>query len=341
MIGAWSLLAARKRAIPDVDVVLIGTDPVCGVLAAPMWKRMRPPVKVAHWCFDLYPECALADGLLREGQPAVRLLRRMLTSAYRACDLVVDLGACMREALSPYLDGVDQDTLVPWALAEPDRVIASDAEERKTLFGSASLGLLYSGNFGRAHTYEAFLGLARELSGSDIRMAFSARGNRFEALEAHVRPGGRDDVNVVDFAPPERLQVRLGAADIHLVSLHEDWTGAVVPSKFFGSLAVGRPVVFAGSPQASIARWIEHHRVGWVLRSETVGKVAGELRQLSRSRVRLRELQAHCRNIYHAHFSKARMIDGWHQALLQQLGRTSELPQPDPDRERVPVSLSV
>ena len=61
------------------------------------------------------------------------------------------------------------------------------------------------------------------------------------------------------------LEVRLSAADIHVVTLRDEWTGTVVPSKFFGALAVGRPVLFAGSPKSAVARWIVKHRVGWVL----------------------------------------------------------------------------
>ena len=66
------------------------------------------------------------------------------------------------------------------------------------------------------------------------------------------------------FAPEAELEKRLTACDLHLVSLRPEWTGTVVPSKFFGALAAGRGVVFAGSPESAIARWIDEHQVGWV-----------------------------------------------------------------------------
>ena len=72
------------------------------------------------------------------------------------------------------------------------------------------------------------------------------------------------------FAPESELEKRLAAADIHLVSLRPEWTGVVVPSKFFGSLAAGRPVVFAGGPDSAIARWIHEFGVGWVLTTDNV-----------------------------------------------------------------------
>jgi hypothetical protein len=37
----------------------------------------------------------------------------------------------------------------------------------------------------------------------------------------------------------DRLAARLSAADVHNISLREDWTATVIPSKFFGALAIG------------------------------------------------------------------------------------------------------
>ena len=151
---------------------------------------------------------------------------------------------------------------------------------RRQLFGNAALGLLYSGNFGRAHCYEEFLELARLLGDESIRFCFGVRGNRANELRAAVRNADRN-VSFAGFAPESELAKRLAAADIHLVSLRPDWTGVVVPSKFFGSLAAGRPVIFAGSRDAAIARWIEAYGVGWVLDRSSLEKVARDLRHLA------------------------------------------------------------
>jgi hypothetical protein len=47
--------------------------------------------------------------------------------------------------------------------------------------------------------------------------------------------------------------------------LRKEWTGTVVPSKFFGALAIGQPVLFVGSRESSVARIIEEHGVGWLI----------------------------------------------------------------------------
>src|SRR5690242_4922454 len=76
MCVAWSLLALNPRVRPQVMVV--GTDPILSPIVAVVWKFLRPRVRLVHWCFDLYPEAAVADGVLRDGTLLVRFLKIML-----------------------------------------------------------------------------------------------------------------------------------------------------------------------------------------------------------------------------------------------------------------------
>ncbi len=322
MLAAWcGVLLTDRRRVPDV--LVIGTDPVLSVLVALIVRPLLPKMRIVHWCFDLYPESPVAEGLIRADGWLARTLQRLLRSAYKSCHLVADLGSCMRDRLEAYGHTCRKVTLVPWALAEPTEVESPDPATRRELFGDSPLGLLYSGNFGRAHSFAEFLKLARRLRGTGAHVCFGVRGNRVEELRAAVRPED-SNVSLAGFAPEEALLKRLAAADIHLVSLRPEWTGLVVPSKFFGSLAVGRPVLFAGSRGAAIARWIAEHKVGWVLDTESEEAVAAELAELAASRERLQTLQQHCNAVYQRHFSRQQLMDQWDRELHGLLYRTAQ-----------------
>ncbi len=313
MLASWCGRAFCQRGLPDV--LIIGTDPVLSILVALFVRRLKTNIRIVHWCFDLYPEGPIADGMLRADSLLVRVLRRLLGAAYGSCDLVADLGSCMRRRLEQYGHTCRKVTLVPWALAEPDGVEPPNPATHRELFGDSALGLLYSGNFGRAHSHTDFLDLARRLRGAGVHFCFSVRGNRVEQLCQAVQP---EDTNVTfaPYASESALPQRLAAADIHLVSLRPEWTGLVVPSKFFGCLAAGRPVIFAGSRDSAIARWIEEYGVGWVLDSDNQDETAARLRSLASAPDTLADLQRHCRRIYQLHFSRRRVMDGWHRELL-------------------------
>jgi hypothetical protein len=252
--------------------------------------------------------------MLREDAWSTRILQRWLRRAYAACDLVADLGDCMRQRLARYGAACRKVTLVPWALSEPSVAEPSDPGTQRELFGDSRLGLLYSGNFGRAHAFADFLDLARCLRGTGVHFCFGVRGNRAEELRAAIGP---EDANIslAGFAPEAALAQRLAAADIHLVSLRPEWTGVVVPSKFFGSLAAGRPVIFAGGRDSAIARWIGEHRVGWVLDASSRDVIAAELRELALAPARLAEMQQHCHGVYQKHFSRQRVMRGWDREM--------------------------
>lgn len=311
MISRWSLEALVTKDVPET--IIIGTDPVLSVLVARVWKWLRPTTQIVHWCFDLYPEAAIADGTLKPAGVLAKMMKALLKPAYRSCDLIVDIGSCMRRSLEAYPSSARRTTITPWALAEPSRALPVNWTERRNIFGDADLTLLYSGNFGRAHSFDRLLALARMLKPAGAKLAFSIRGNRVDEL----RQAAASDTNVVfvPFAPRGEVESRLSAADIHVVSLRDEWTGTVVPSKFFGALAVGRPLLFAGSPDSAIAKWITQHHVGWVLTPRNIEAIAEELKELCASPEALRRKFYHCHNVYQEHFSKSRAADQWDYEL--------------------------
>ncbi|HMO34739.1 MAG TPA: glycosyltransferase family 4 protein [Gemmatales bacterium] len=317
MIIAWSLIALRSsKKLPHI--LLIGTDPVLTIMVASVVKTIRPQVRIVHWAYDLYPEAAIADDLLRPQSKFVKFIQGLLRYAYRCCDIVGDLGPCMRSRLEYYGHHCPKLTLPPWALVEPKQVEKPQPELRRKLFGDAKLTLMYSGNFGRAHEYIEFLKLARKLRDTGIILGFSVRGNRVDELRASITA---EDTNIrfLPFASEAELGQHLACGDIHLVSLRRNWTGIVVPSKFFGCLASGRPVIFAGEQEASISRWIKQYQVGWHLDLESAGEVAEQLRELAKDPSQLQQMQLLCHQVYHQHFSRARIVEQWDHELKQLL----------------------
>lgn len=220
----------------------------------------------------------------------------------------------MRGLLSKYPTKARRETLVPWALDEPGDVKPPEVAERERLFPGAKLGLLYSGSFGRAHSYSDILRLADFLAHGGGCITFSVRGNREMELRAAVKESG----SPVRFVPPvaaDKLGERLASVDIHVVSLRPEWSGTVVPSKFFGALAMGRPVLFSGPRSSSIAHWIQEHNIGWILDSDRISEAGFELLAYASDRGQQAAMQQRCFDVYRQQFSRAVQIDQWNSVL--------------------------
>ncbi|HEX3694627.1 MAG TPA: glycosyltransferase family 4 protein [Polyangia bacterium] len=314
MIAGW---LTQALALQKFDAVVIGSDPAFAALLAVPLRRVRPKTAIVHWCFDLYPEAIYAEGMGRGVKVAGPVAESLMGAAYRSCDAIVDIGAGMRTRLARYGGGWRSETITPWALLEPPAVAAPDPVERARLFGDAKLALLYAGTMGRAHDFALFLELARRCrarSGDAIRLCFACRGNRHAELRAAV---GADDSNVtlVPFTDEGALPARLQSADIHLLSLRPEWAGVVVPSKFFASLAVGRPVLYAGPPESEIASWIDTHDLGLVLEAGGIDAAIDRLHGFLQAPAALAAWQKNAQEVYRGHFSQSIGNDRWNDLL--------------------------
>ena len=109
------------------------------------------------------------------------------------------------------------------------------------------------------------------------------------------------------------LEKRLAAADIHMVSLRTDWNGIVVPSKFFGSLAVGRPILFSGSDCNSLATYCQTYKIGYILSDETPDLLHG----LLSNELLLQQLKENALDVYQKHFSKDIICQKWNCLLKE------------------------
>jgi len=301
----------------QTDVVIFGTDPQFSFFLIPFLSFLRPSLRFTVWEFDLYPEAIIADGI-KLPRFIIRLLRWWAGISYRRCGLLVDIGSCMRKRLLSYHPCAKFETIVPWALDEPEILEAQDNTTRYELFGNASLGILYSGTIGRAHQFEDFIFLARELRRrkASISFCFAGQGNKYKDLQNMVTS---EDSNITfaGFVDEKLLPLRLASADIHMISLRHGWEGVVVPSKFFGSLAAGRPLLYCGTPNSCIAEFIQKENLGFYIDIHNIKAIADQLEELSYNKSSIQNIQENTFKFYKEYFSKKIQNIKWDKCLKE------------------------
>lgn len=316
MVLSWTKLAFRSKKRQS-DIIIIGTDPIFGAIVSIPFRFFNKGISLVHWCFDLHPEGTVAMQLFSENSYLIRLVKEIMRRAYRSFDLIADLGFCMRKRLRFYNHGALEEELTPWALVEPEFTSTKNIITRRKLFGNAKIGILYSGNLGEAHDFEDFLALARSLRDChEVHFSFAIRGNKAESFRKEVTIHDKN-ISFSDFASIDELENRLGSADIHLVSLKKEWTGIAVPSKFFGSIAMGRPIIYSGDKNSSIAKWIDKYQIGLVIDPNNLLKTREDILKLVNNSNKLDNLKKHCSEVYKANFSRNIVIDKWHKLLSE------------------------
>jgi glycosyltransferase involved in cell wall biosynthesis len=247
------------------DVVLCMTDPpVIADLALVLARRFDVPLVVVSQ--DVFPEIAVA--LKRLDNPALVEALRLATRLYlKRADRVVAIGETMRERLVE--KGADRERIV----VIPNWVDTSDLEPRPRRNAWAeehgladAFVVMHSGNIGHAQDLDTLIRAATFLRDlDDLRIVLIGGGARRDELKELTRLLETEHVVFMGYQPREVLADSLSSADVHVVGLARGLSGYVVPSRLYGVLAVGRPVIAAAEADSETAKVVDEVGAGVVV----------------------------------------------------------------------------
>jgi len=304
--------AALLALLRAGDIVVAKTDPPLVSLVAAVAARIRG-ARLVNWLQDIFPEVASKLGANPLPAPLDRILRWLRNRALRFATMNVVLGSRMAEFVGEQEPKARCQVIENWADSEelfPKPSAESVLRQREGLAGRFIVG--YSGNLGRAHEYETLIGAAEFFRAqSDIVFLFVGGGFNMEALQAEVARRQLPNFRFLPYQPRAALGDSLAAADIHWTSLKPSMEGVIVPSKTYGILAVGRPVVFVGDTDGELARIIGEAHCGLAV---GVGDVEGLVRAISRLKgdAALRQVMGEAaRALLVGRFNRQRAIKSW------------------------------
>jgi len=182
----------------------------------------------------------------------------------------------------------------------------------------------YAGNLGRAHEFETVLSAADQLRDrSDIVFVFIGGGYQFDPLARAVEERNlKQKFRFFQYQRPELLKYSLNVPDVHLISLKPELEGLIMPSKFYGIAAVGRPIISITSSEGEIARLVRQHDCGLVIEPGNGRALAEALILLAESPARVAKMGQHARAMLEGHFARRHALGRW-QELLAPMQRTT------------------
>ena len=264
------------------DVVIAKTDPPLLCLAAWAAAALRG-ARLVNWCQDVFPEVAAALGVGHAGGRLGAGLRWLRNRCCGAAAFNAVLSPAMRDVLVAQGVAPGKLRVLPnWCEVGLTPVARATNPLRAAWGLGESIVIGYSGNLGRAHGPERIADLVvatRSVGG--LAWLFVGGGAGMAAVAARAAAAGVRNVQFRPYQPSERLSLSLSAADIHLISLDPACEGLIVPSKYYGVLAVGRPLLFLGAPSGAIAGEIVRHRLGRVLPCDAPETWAGAVSALA------------------------------------------------------------
>ncbi len=251
---------------PAPDLVLCMTDPpIVGDAGVLVGRKFGVPVLVISQ--DVFPEIATELGRLRN--PVVVGVLQTLVGAYlRRADRIVAIGETMRRRLEAKGAAPDRLRVIPnWVDTTEITPQPRDNEWARSHGLESKFVVMHSGNVGHAQDLDSLVRAATFLRDlDDLRFVIAGFGARHaEMVRLARRLDLKDRIRFLPYQRRERLPLSLSAADLHVVGLAKGLAGYVVPSRLYGILSAGRPVIAAAEEDSETARLVSEVDCGLVI----------------------------------------------------------------------------
>ncbi len=295
-----------------VSAILVSTAPPLAPLAAlilsAVWK-----VPLFYWVMDLNPDQMIALNKLSASSLPVQLFNRLNQLILNKASRVVALDHFMLARLNQKAEVKEKTVIIPlWPLEKYiEPVKHGENPFRKKYKLENKLVFMYSGNHGITSPVSTFLEVAVRLKNlPNLAFLFIGGGLCKNEIDQVIAAEGADNIISLPYQPLTQLKYSLAAADVHVVSVGDNVVGIVHPSKVYGAMAAGRPILLIGPDPCHISELINEYKLGWQVDQGDVGgalKVIEKITALSGGE--LEKMGAQARQVVDKHFSRVDLLD--------------------------------
>jgi glycosyltransferase involved in cell wall biosynthesis len=337
--GGWSKSTAGKllqylsfypgafitlmRVVKKGDVVVAKTDPPLISVLAALVARVKG-AKLMNWLQDIYPEVATALGT-----PGAELLEspllRLRDLALGQATTNVVIGAKMADRV--FARGIPKNKIrvIPnWADEHAIQPTAAGSSRTREALGlnSSDIVIGYSGNLGQAHETDTLVGAAEILRDrADLKFLFTGGGRQHGRLQSLIEARDLKNFIFLPHQPRDQLSDTLAAADVHWLSLRPELEGLIVPSKLYGILAAGRPVLAVCDWQGEVSKLVEKHQCGFVIQPGDAPALAQAIAKLADDPILRHGMACRSRQASEQNYSKNQSLTSWSHLIRSLLAR--------------------
>lgn len=170
--------------------------------------------------------------------------------------------------------------------------------------------IMYSGNMGLYYDLENLVKVAGGLKDNkDIVLLFIGEGAVKAKMQNFVNLENLKNVVFLPYQPKDYLKYSLNSADIHLVVNQKGIKGVSVPSKIYGVMAAGKPVLGVLEQGSEVQRLIERSNCGIVVEPQDYKGILKAINDFyNMSQINRQEMGMNGRGYLESHLKKETSI---------------------------------
>lgn len=270
---------------------------------------------------DVYPEIAVELGALPSHSWVTRLWKKLNGFAYRRAERIVVLGRDMQSFLAAQLPPAlhERLCLIPnWADAKEIHPLPRNVHPAfSELKAQDRFVVQYSGNIGRFHEIETLVAAAQLIPTLSYLFLFIGTGAQRALVERVQVELGNDRIRLWDYQPRGQLGHSLTACDVGVVTLRAGLSGMAVPSKLYGILAAGKPVLVIGPEDCEAAQAVKEAECGLVVAPDDVKGVVTALERLRVDPELCKAMGIRSRRLFEERYDLSIVVEQWRTLLSE------------------------
>jgi colanic acid biosynthesis glycosyl transferase WcaI len=316
---SYELISVPIALFMNCDAVLAMTDPpfegIIGAFAAML--KGKPYIYNIR---DMYPDMAVGGAIVEPGLLA-RIWEKLHRWALRRAACVIVLGEDMKNRIqSKGIEAGKIEIVRDGTEIAAGNAAALDEEVIRTIRGDFRFVLLHAGNLGFYGAWDTLLSAAKELTSENVGFVFVGEGAHRDALAA--RAAGISNVKFLPFFPGSKIPSVLAAPDAHLITVKRGLEGVVVPSKMYGILAAGKPIVAVAPAEADVASLGARQGFGVATDPDRPAELVATIRALAVKLDRVKEMGAAAKQAAH-NYDRWREL-GKFVRIVERIGASSQ-----------------
>jgi glycosyltransferase involved in cell wall biosynthesis len=265
-----AILATLKLEKQDY-IFTISQPPILGGVLGVMGKWLKGG-KLIYNIQDFNPEQTIAVGYSKN-KFILNMAMMVDKFSCRMADKVIVVGRDMQDTLrnrfknrevprNVFINNwIDEKEIYPLQ-EDNEKVVAFKKKydlEGKTV-------VMYSGNIGLYYDLENLIKVIERFNGrEDVVFAFVGDGTKKQDIEAYAKEHNLSNVKLIPYQDKADLIYSLNAGDVHWVVNAKGIKGVSVPSKLYGVMAAGKPVLGVLEKGSEARLIIEETKCGYVV----------------------------------------------------------------------------
>ena len=252
--------------ISKYDKILLTTNPpFLGIV--PLIINLISRTPYVFIAYDIFPQIAVKLEVIKENSLVNKLWSFINVFIYNNSEKVVVIGEDMRDVILKEMNIKDSNKLElihNWS----DKTSLIKIPKQKNIFLKKynihdKKILLYSGTFGKTHNIENILEASLDLKNrKEYLFIFVGGGSKKRIIKEFILINQSKNILLFPYQPFEHLSHSLSTADLSFVCLDSKFTGFSVPSKTYGLMALGIPIIGLLDDKSEIGNTILKYNCG-------------------------------------------------------------------------------